>query len=129
MRVGGGWDQKDQHRCRNRTTHQRGESGDERSGFGVEISKRIWSRKTGYTRERVDYSHRNRRLGTAEDFRWNRPEHGQKCDEHTDHVEHGDRYYRRIRHADQTQESGCGDEQWKRSMPASFALFVGMPSV
>src|SRR6476646_2874558 len=30
---------------------------------------------------------------------------------------------------DQAQEPGSGDEQWKRSVPASFAISVGMPSI
>ena len=30
---------------------------------------------------------------------------------------------------DQAQEPGCGDEEWGRSVPASFATSVGMPSV
>ena len=38
-------------------------------------------------------------------------------------------HYIRAGQADQAQESGCADEQWTRSMPASFTTFVGMPCV
>src|SRR6476659_4558940 len=67
--------QQHQNPSRKRTKHQHYESSDERSRRSTQISKRVRSCKTCKAGERVDRSHNDCRLGVAEDFRRNRPEH------------------------------------------------------